>query len=81
MSAKLTSRVAEIVALRGDKSDIVKGTESQINDVAKIERDKAAEAQTHVVAESKTGKVPQKCCSETNVERSTEAPKQTQQSQ
>ena len=52
-----------------------------INDVAKIERDKAAEAKTDVVAESKTGEVPQECGSETNVEQSTEAPQQTQPSQ
>ena len=67
--------------MRDDRSDIAKGTESQINDVAKIERDKAAEAKTDVVDESKTGEAPQECGSETNLERSTEAPQQTQQSQ
>ena len=72
---------AKIVALRDDRSDIAKGTESQINDFAKVGRDKAAEAKTDVVAESKTDEVPQKCCSKTDVERWTEAPQQMQQSQ
>ena len=78
---KIDKANAEIVALRDDKSDVAKGTESQINDDAKTERDKAAEAKTDVVAESETGEVPQECDSKTNVQRSTEAPQQTQQSQ
>ena len=45
---------AEIVASRDDKSDIAKGTKSQINDVAKTEREKAVEAKTDAVAENKT---------------------------
>ena len=71
----------KIVALRDDSGDSAKGTESQINDVAKIERDKVAEAKIDAVAESKTGEIPLECGSKTNVERSTEAPQQTQQSQ
>ena len=43
---KIDKPNAEIVALRDNKSDIAKGTESQIDDVAKTERDKAAEAKT-----------------------------------
>ena len=79
---KIDKPNAEIVASRDDKSDIAKGTKSQINDVAKTERDKAVEAKTDVVAENKTGGVPQECDSKTNAERSTEAPQQqTQQSQ
>ena len=58
-----------------------KGTESQINDVAKTERDKAAEAKTDVIAGNKTGGFLQECDSKTNVERSTEAPQQQHQSQ
>ena len=79
---KIDKPNAESVALRDDKSDIAKGTESQIDDVAKTERDKAAEAKADAVAENTTGGVPQECDSKTNVERSTEAPQQQpQQSQ
>ena len=79
---KIDKPNAEIAALRDDNSDISKGTESQIDDVAKTERDKAAEAKTDAVAENnKTGGVPQECDSKTNVERSTEAQQQPQQSQ
>ena len=79
---KIDKPNAEIVASRDDKSDIAKGTKSQINDVAKTEREKAVEAKTDAVAENKTGGVPQECDSKTNAERSTGAPQQqTQQSQ
>ena len=67
-------KIDKIVALRDDKSDKAKGTESQIDDVARTERDKADEAKTDAVADNKTGEVPQECDSKTNVERSTEAP-------
>ena len=51
---KVDKSNAEIVELKDDKSNIAKGTESQIDDVAKIERDKASEAKTNAVAEIKT---------------------------
>ena len=70
---------AEIVELKDDKSDISNGTESQIDDVAKIERDKACEAKTDAVAENKNGQVLQECKSKANVEQPTEAPQQQQQ--
>ena len=45
---------AEIVESKGDKSDaVVKGAESQNDDVAKIERDEASEGKTDAVAENK----------------------------
>ena len=63
--AKAEKETADWTDPRRDKT---KGTESQIDDVAKIERDKADEAKTDAVAENKTGEVPQECDSKTNVE-------------
>ena len=71
----------EIVALRDDRSDIAEGTESQIHDVAKIERDKASEAKTDAVAENNNGEVPEECDSKADVEQSPEAPEQRQPQQ
>ena len=72
---------AEIVALRDDRSDIAKGTEPQIDDVAKIERDEASEAKTDAVAENRNGEVPQECDSKADVEQSPEALEQRQPQQ
>ena len=48
---KLDKTNIVVVESKDDKSDTVaKGTESQIGDVAKIERDKASEAKTDAVA-------------------------------
>ena len=57
----------KIVALKDDKSGIANGTKSQIDDVAKIDRDKSSEAKTDAVAENKNGEVPQECDSKANV--------------
>ena len=54
---------------------------SQIDDVAKIERDKASEAETDAVAENKNGEAPQECDSKSDVEQATEAPQQRQPQQ
>ena len=54
---------------------------SQIDDVAKIERDKASEAETDAVAENKNGEVHQECDSKSDVEQATEAPQQRQPQQ
>ena len=59
---------AEIVESKDEKGDIAKGAESQIDDVAKIERDRASEAKADAVAENKTGEAPQECDSKANVE-------------
>ena len=75
---KVDKTNAEIVESEDDEGDIAKGTESQIDDVAKIERDKASEAKTDAVAENINGEVPQECDSKANVEQSTEAPQQRQ---
>ena len=61
--------------------DSAEGSESQIDDVAKIERDKTSEAKTDAVAENKNCEVPAECDSTANVERSTEAPQQRQPQQ
>ena len=45
---------AEIVELKDDKSDIAKGTESKIDDVAKIEREKASDAKPMQSPRTKT---------------------------
>ena len=58
---------------KNDKGDIAKGTESQIDDVDKIERDKASEAKNDAVAENKNGAVLQECDSKANVNNWTEA--------
>ena len=70
---------AEIADSKDDKGDIAKGAGSQIDEVAKIERDKASEAKTDAVAENKNGGVPQERDSKANVGQSTEAPQQQQQ--
>ena len=69
---------AETVKSKDDEGDIAKRTESQIDDVAKIERDKASKAKTDAVAKNKNGEVPQECASKAVVEQSTEAPQQQQ---
>ena len=78
---EVDKRNAEIVESKDEKRDIAKGTESQVDDVAKIERDKASEAKTDAVAEYKNGEVPQECDSKADVEQSTEAPQQRQPQQ
>ena len=76
---KIDKPNVQIVELKDEKGDIVDGTEPQIDDVAKIERDKDFEAKTDAVAENRNGEVLQECDSKTNMERSAEAPQQQQQ--
>ena len=70
---KVEESNTEIADSKGDKGDIANGTESQIDDVTKIDRDTASEAQTDGNAEKKNGD------SEANVEQWTEAPPQQSQ--
>ena len=64
------------VEIAGDSAE---GTESQIDNVAKIEGDKTSEAKTDAVAENKNCEVPHECDSIATVEQSTAAPQQQQQ--
>ena len=65
---RVVKQNVEIVELKDDEGDIANGTESHVDDVAKIERDKASEAKTDAVAENKNSEVPQECNSKADVE-------------
>ena len=58
---------------------VAKSAETQNDNVAKSELDKASEAKTGAVAENKNSEVPQVCDSKADVEQATEAPQQQQQ--
>ena len=72
---------AAIVVSKDDKGDNAKGTESYIDHVAEIERDKAYESPIDAVAKNKTGELPQESDSKAIVEQLTEAPQQQQSQQ
>ena len=75
---KVEESNAVIVESKDEKSDIAEGTESQIDNVAKIERDKTCEAKADAVAENKNCEVPQECDSIATAEQSTAAQQQQQ---
>ena len=78
---KIDKPNAEIVESNDDQGDIAKGTESQIDDVAKTERDQASEAKPDAVAENRSGEVPQEWDSKANMKHSTEAHRNSSRSE